>query len=211
MRQEDLGESLSADDGTTKGSLEGKIARNPTALRLKVQKYVTTMARRATRQSTNLLDDAKRLLNKARIEEGRLKVQVANSQSLVGVVQTVMGTSESVQQGQCVGPTCYRGIMFKASHEGIEETWICHRGINAHKMTRNAFACSMTTAEGAEHTCVGNELWYEDGLWVPFIKEVKCPEDITQPCRESKQCGSEGLPLTKDYVQKKLRNNCAQL
>jgi len=207
--EQDLGESSSIDSSSTK-SLEGKQARNPRDLRLKVQKYVTRMARRAARVSDKMLDDARRLLQKARIQAKKLKTQVKNAQSLVKVVRTQMGTVESVSEGQCLGNTCYRGMLFKTSHNGVEQTWICHRGFNAKREVRNAFACTMKTAEGDAHSCAGKELRFTE-FWVPFLKETTCPADITRPCGQAKQCGSEALPLTRDYVQQKIRTECAQL
>merc|ERR1712139_732251 len=124
--EEDLGESASI--GASKKKEPPKPARNARDLRLKVLVYLGRMTRRAARISRLMLKDARRLLTKARIKHKNLKTYVKNAQSLLKVERQRMGTDASLQQGSCLGNTCYRGIMFKADRDGVEETWICKRG-----------------------------------------------------------------------------------
>lgn len=222
---EELGESLQPGTQTGRKLLQGRAAaaqgapdeppaptkaRNPRDLRMKITAYVMRMTRRASRLADRLLDDVKKSLDKAIAEAGALKVKIKNAHNLVKVERLKIGSEESLQQGRCVGNTCFKGIMFKAVDEGDEVTWICRRGLSGKKDVRQAFSCSMTTQNGKMHMCVGKEIWF-GMFWVPFIKELRCPKEIDQSCTENRQCGSEGLPLTKPYSQRRLRNECAQL
>jgi len=168
------------------------------------------MTRRAARISRLMLESARRKLRKSTIKYKNLKTYVKNAQNLLKVERTRMGTDASFQQGSCIGNTCYRGIMMKVGNGGDEETWICRRGMKSKKNTRATFSCTHKKENGAMDMCVGKELWFGQ-FWVPMMKEIHCPKDLLEPCRESRQCGSEGLPLTKDYMQTRMRNECVQL
>jgi hypothetical protein len=204
-QEEELGESA-----TITASKKARKARNARDLRLKILVYIRRMSRRAASISHHMLRDARHKLRKANIKYKNLKTQVKNAQSLVKVERQKLGSDESLAQGRCLGNTCFKGIMFQAYHGGQSETWVCRRGLRKAKDTRNGFSCKMKTKKGELRMCVGKEIWFGT-FYVPMMKELTCPKDVLQPCAETKQCGSDGMPLTRDYVQVKLRNECMQL
>jgi len=185
-------------------------ARNPRDLQMKITAYVMRMTRRAARISDQILDDVKARLDAATAARDALKVSIKNAHNLVKVERLKMGNEEKIMQGRCLGDACFKGVMFKGLYEGEEVTWTCNRGMTGKKEVRLAFSCSMETKNKDMHMCVGKEVWFGT-FWVPFLKEVQCPEEVGQACTENRQCGSEDLPLTKNHNQRKVRNECAAL
>lgn len=191
-------------------------AEDATQLRQRITEYVDSMAIRASGVATAQLKLIQQRLSAAREDLKKINIGVKNAVSMVNQEKLRTGTEQGLATGSCVSTSCYIGVTFKDTEAGEPVTWTCRRGVDLKDKVRLSFTCSVDLQPGMPDEklvmCAGKEVHFGDYIeWVPFIKETSCPHDIDQPCAESKQCGSDRLPLRKAFVQKRLRNECAQL